>query len=100
MSWAVVLGLAAGAYAFKAAGLLAGARRTLPAWLAQVAALLPATLLAAVVVTQTFAGGESVAIDARVAGVAAGAVAVVLRAPFVVVLVVAAAVAAGIRLIT
>ena len=62
-----------------------------------IAALLPVSLLAALVAVQTFASGESLTIDARLAGVSAGAVALVLRAPFLLVVVVAGAVAAGIR---
>ncbi|MEI6375210.1 MAG: AzlD domain-containing protein, partial [Actinomycetes bacterium] len=46
---------------------------------------------------QTFASGQSLVLDARVAGVAAGAVALILRAPFLVVVIVAGVVAAGLR---
>ena len=49
------------------------------------------TLLAALVVTSTFAEGESLTIDARVVGLMVAAVALQRRAPFVVVVVLAAA---------
>lgn len=56
-------------------------------------------VLAALVVTQTVAGHRSIVFDARLAGLAAGAVAVALRAPLLVVVVVAAATAALVRLV-
>jgi branched-subunit amino acid transport protein len=98
VSWTAILVLAAGAYAFKVVGLLFLGPRTrgLPQIL-RLIALLPPALLAALVAVQTFGGDRALVLDARAAGVAAGAVAVWLRAPFVVVIVVAAAVTAGIR---
>ena len=60
--------------------------------------LLPVSLLAGLVAVQTFgAPGGRLVLDARVAGLAAAAVALLLRAPFLVVILVAAAVAAGLR---
>ena len=63
----------------------------------RVAALLPVVLLAALVGVQTFSTGSQVQVDARLAGVAAAVVALLLRAPFLVVVGVAAVVAAGLR---
>ncbi len=57
--------------------------------------LLPAALLAALVVQAVTTSGRLVA-DARLVGLAAAALALLLRAPFIVVVVVAAA-AAGVR---
>jgi hypothetical protein len=48
-------------------------------------------------VLQTLDSPDGPVVDARLAGVAAAAVALVLRAPFLVVLVVAAATTAGVR---
>ena len=59
--------------------------------------LLAPTLLAALIVTNTFATGTALVIDARVAGMAAAVVAIVLRAPILVVIVVAAVAAAVTR---
>jgi hypothetical protein len=59
--------------------------------------LLAPCLLAALVVGQTVGDGRAVVIDARVAGVAAASVALLLRAPLLVVLVAAAGVAAAAR---
>ena len=63
----------------------------------RIAALLPVALLAALVAVQTFGSGQTLVVDARLAGVAAAAIALVLRAPFLVVVVVAGVVAAGLR---
>ena len=64
----------------------------------RVAALLPIALLAALTAIQTLSTGARLVVDARLAGVAAGAVALLLRAPFIVVVAVAAATAALLRL--
>lgn len=97
MTWGALLVLAAGTYACKAAGPLLLGDRPLPPAAAVVLALLPAALLAALVATQTVADGRAVALDARLAGVAAAGIAVWLRAPFVVVVAVGTAVAAALR---
>ena len=61
------------------------------------ALLLPVALLSALVVVQAFADGRSLTLDARSAGLATGAVALLLRAPFLVVVLVAAATAGLLR---
>ncbi len=58
---------------------------------------LPIALLSALVAVQTFASGQDLVLDARFAGLAAAGVALMLRAPFLVVVLVAAATAAGLR---
>ena len=96
--WTAVLLACVLAYATKLAGHLVPA-----AWLtgrvtARALALLPVALLSALVGVQTVsAPGPALILDARVAGVAGALVALLLRAPFLVVLVVAAAVAAVAR---
>jgi len=55
-------------------------------------------VLAALVVTQAVAGHREIVLDARLAGLAVGAVAIALRAPLLVVIVVAATTAAVVRL--
>jgi hypothetical protein len=89
--WTVVAAVGAATIAIKALGPVALAGRTLPARLAGVLALLAPAVLAALVVTQ--AAGDA----KRVLGLAAAAVAVLLRAPLIVVLIVAAVVSAGAR---
>jgi branched-subunit amino acid transport protein len=54
-------------------------------------------LLAALVVTQTFAAGQQLALDARFPAVVVAGAFLWLRAPFIVVVIAAAAVAAGLR---
>ena len=89
MSWSALLLLAAGAYAFKLIGLLVGDR--LSERFSVVAGLLPAALFAAIVVLMTFTEGSRLVFDARLVGVAAGAVALWRRAPFVLVVLIATA---------
>ncbi len=97
MTWAAVLGTAAGCYLLKLAGLALPARALGHPRVRRVADLLPVALLAALVGVQTLSSAHRLVLDARLAGLAAGVVALLLRAPFVLVVVVAAAVAAGVR---
>jgi branched-subunit amino acid transport protein len=97
VSWAALLILAAGGYALKAAGpLLLGDREPSPR-VAQLLALLAVPLLAALIVVQTLSDGDGVTIDARVPALAVAGVCVWRRAPFLVTVLAAAAVAAGLR---
>jgi hypothetical protein len=93
----VVLVLAAGAYGFKAAGLVVLGGRVLPDRLVRCVALLPAALLAALIVVGTFGADHALVLDARAAGVGVAALAAWKRAPFPVVIVLAAVVTAGLR---
>jgi branched-subunit amino acid transport protein len=95
--WAAVLVAAAGCYAFKLAGLSIPERVLAAPTVQRIAAWLPVALLAALVGVQTFSTGREVLVDARLAGVAAAVVALLLRAPFLVVVGVAAVVAGGLR---
>jgi uncharacterized membrane protein len=95
--WLTILLACALAYLAKLAG------HTVPSsWLdhpvaARISALLPVSLLAALVAVQTVTTSGRLVLDARAAGLAAAAVALLLRAPFLVVVVVGAAVAAALR---
>jgi uncharacterized membrane protein len=102
VTWTSIVVLAAGAYALKAAGLLGPAwldrdGRLLPPRVEAVAALVPVALLSALIVVQTLSEGRSLVLDARLAGMAVAAGAVALRAPFVLVIVLAAGVTAALR---
>lgn len=97
MSWVAIVVLAVGTYALKAVGPVLVGGRPLPRRLGEVAALLPAALLAALVAVQTLGGNGGIHLDARIAGVAAAAVAVWLRAPFLAVIAVGAGTAALLR---
>ena len=97
MSWAALLLLAAGSYALKAAGpLLLGERDPTPRT-ERVLSLLAVPLLAALIVVQTLGPAEHVEIDARVPALGVAAVCVWRGAPFLVTVVAAAVVAAGLR---
>jgi len=92
-----VLATSVGCYLLKLAGLSVPARVLDSPRVRVVAALLPVALLAALAAVQTFASGRSLVVDARAAGLAFAVVALLLRAPFIVVVVGAAAVAALLR---
>jgi hypothetical protein len=95
--WGWVLLASAVCFGLKLAGHLLPQRLLDDDRVAGVAGAMTVGLLAALVVTQTVADGRSVVVDARLVAVAAAAVALLLRAPFVVVVLVGAAVAAGLR---
>lgn len=86
----VLLVLTFGVYGLKSAAPLALGGRPLPQGLSRIAELLPAAMLAALVITSGVADGRSLTLDARVVGVGVAAIALRFRAPFVVVVVVAA----------
>ncbi len=97
MTWPAILGLAMAAYGCKLAGLVFGDRLRGIGVVERVLVQLPVAVLAAVVVVLTVSNERSIAIDARAAGVVAGAVAAWQRVPFVGVVVVAAATTAVMR---
>ncbi len=97
--WTLVLGTVIGCYAFKLAGYLVPARVLDAPLIRRLVELLPVALLAALVVVETIADGRHVELDGpRLAGLAVGAVAVWRRLPFLVIVVLAAATAAVLRL--
>jgi branched-subunit amino acid transport protein len=97
--WLAVLVVGAATVAIKATGPVLLGRRTMPSWLAGPVAFVAPAVLAALVVTQAVGAHRAIVIDARLAGLGAGAVAVALRAPLLAVMVVAAATAALVRLV-
>jgi branched-subunit amino acid transport protein len=97
MTWTLVLALAAGAYACKVAGVLVIGSRRLPPALDRCLALVPAALISALIVKDTFSTGTELVLDARAAGVAVAAVAAWRRAPLIVVILLGAAVTALVR---
>ncbi|WP_372594557.1 AzlD domain-containing protein [Actinotalea sp.] len=97
MTWIAVLAAAALCFAIKLLG-----HQVPTDWLARpraarISGLLTVALLAALVVVQTATSQGRLVIDARLAALGVAAVALWLRAPFLVVVVLAALVAAGIR---
>ena len=97
MIWAAVLVGSLGCYLEKLLGYLLPRSVLERESFRRVAGLLPVAMLAALVAVQTFADGQELVIDARVAGLAAAVVALVLRAPFLAVVLVAAVTAAALR---
>ncbi|MGW1596846.1 AzlD domain-containing protein [Streptomyces sp. NPDC002343] len=97
--WIAIIGTAVGCYAVKLAGLLVPARAVERPYVRRLAALLPVALLAALTAQQTFADGHTLVLDARAAGLGAAAVALLLRAPFLLVVAAAVVVTAGLRAI-
>jgi branched-subunit amino acid transport protein len=98
--WIAIGVLTVVCFVIKATGPVALGGRDLPPAAERLIVLLPAALLSALVVVQTFASGRELVLDARVAGVAAAIVAIALRASVLVVLLVAALTAAGLRALT
>jgi hypothetical protein len=96
--WLTIAVLAVGTFGMKIAGpLILGERPPGERTLAMTGLVAPA-LLAAFVLYETFsANGDGIALDARAAGLGAAVVAILLRAPMIVVVLVAAAVTAGLR---
>lgn len=95
-----VLATGLSCYAIKFIGLALPKQVLEHPYAIRLGALLPVSLLAALVAVQTFADGESLTLDARAAGVAVAAVALILRAPFLLVVVLATATAALIRAVS
>jgi branched-subunit amino acid transport protein len=98
-AWITIGALALATAAIKAAGPVALGGRPLPPRVTAVVVLLAPAILAALVVTETFASGRSLAIDERAAGLIAAAAAIWLRASLPVVVIVAAVAAAAARAI-
>jgi branched-subunit amino acid transport protein len=98
-TWIVVLLVGAFTISFKAAGPVLLAGRRLPAPLTSAFELLAPSLLAALVVTQSVGGKNGIVLDGRLVGLGAAVVAITLRAPLIVVVVVAAVTTAVVRLV-
>jgi branched-subunit amino acid transport protein len=97
-AWIVVLAVGATTVGIKSLGPVLLGGRSLPSAVTRVVELLAPAVLAALVVTQALASGQSISLDARLVGMAAAGVALSRRAPILVVIVVAAAATALARL--
>jgi branched-subunit amino acid transport protein len=96
-AWLVVGIVGAGTIAMKAAGPVLLGGRSLPDRAMSVISLLAPAVLAALIVTQTIGGNHQYVFDARLAGLAAAAIALRFRAPLLVVVILAACVTALVR---
>lgn len=97
--WITIAGLVVTTVAIKAAGPVIVGGRELPVGAYAVISLLAPALLTALVLTDTFAREQDLTVDARAAGLACAGVAVALRAPLLLTVLVAAAGAAAVRAI-
>ena len=98
--WTVVAVVGGATILLKAAGPVLLGARSLPPTLDRVVMLLAPALLAALVVVQVAGGDRELVLDTRAVGLAAAAVALLLRAPILVVVAVAAVATALVRLAT
>jgi branched chain amino acid efflux pump len=99
-SWDVVLAVGAGTIALKAVGPVGVSGRRLPPRVSELLEVVAPAILAALVITETFASGRSLVLDARLAGAAAGLVAVLFRAPFWLIVIAGALATALVRLVS
>jgi branched-subunit amino acid transport protein len=98
--WVAVLAASIGCYLLKLAGLSVPAAWVEQPWVARFVDFVPAALLAALVAVQALASGQQLVVDGRLVGLAVAAVALALRAPFIVVLVLAGAAGALVHVLT
>jgi branched-subunit amino acid transport protein len=95
--WLVVAICGLATVLIKATGPVLLGGRELPERLLAAVGLLAPSVLAALVVTQVFADDQDLVVDSRLVGLAAGAAAVVVRAPLIVTVLVAASTTALVR---
>jgi len=97
MTWLAIVVLAAISFALKAVGPVILGDRALNPRAAELVALLPVPMLAALIAVGTFADGQSLQVDERLPAVAVAGVCILRRLPFLVVICAAAATAAVLR---
>jgi uncharacterized membrane protein len=97
VTWIAVVVGAAVVYGIKLVGHLVPEHWLAQPRVARAAALVTVALLSALVAVQAVAQGQELVADARLPALAVAAVALALRAPFVVVVILAAATAALLR---
>lgn len=95
--WITVLVASGGAFLEKLLGYLLPHSFLERESVRRMTGLLPVSLLSALVVVQTFSLDNSISVDARLLGIAVAVIALLLRAPFIVVVVLAAAVTGLVR---
>jgi branched-subunit amino acid transport protein len=98
--WIAIIATGLGCYALKLTGLLIPQRILDDRRIRRFTELVPVALLTALIAVQAVGHGQSLELNGpRLAGLAAAVIALLLRAPFLAVLVVAAAVTALLRLV-
>jgi branched-subunit amino acid transport protein len=97
VTWTLIILLTLGAYAFKVTGLVILGGRSLPPIFERCLALIPAAVVTALVMKDTFTQGQELVLDARALGIAVAVIAAWRKAPLIVVIVLGAAVTALVR---
>jgi len=100
VTWTALLALCGISYALKAVGPVLAGGRELGPQLRQVLDLIAVPLLAALILVQTIGDGQRLTLDPRAPALAVAAVLVWRRAPFLVVVLAAAATAALLRAVS
>jgi len=95
--WTAIAVMTVITVAIKGVGPVVLGGRDLPRWAERLVVLLPTALLTALVVTQAFADGARLVLDARSAGLAAAVIALALRQNMLVTLIAAAGTTALLR---
>lgn len=95
--WITVLAASGGAFLEKLLGYLLPHSFLERESIRRLTGLLPVSLLSALVVVQTFTVDTQISVDARLLGVSVAVIALLLRAPFIVVVVLAATVTGLVR---
>jgi len=98
--WVTVVAGSLGCYVLKLAGLSVPAAWVEQPWVARIVDFVPAALLAALVAVQAVSSGQDLVVDGRLVALAVAAIALALRAPFILVLVVAGATGALVHVLT
>jgi branched-subunit amino acid transport protein len=99
MTWAAILVTAVGCYLLKLTGLSVPAKVLERPLVQRIADLLPVALLSALIGVQVLGEGSRLVLDARLVGLAVAVAALLLRAPFIVVVFSAALAASLVRLL-
>lgn len=97
--WLWILIACALAYAWKLVGYLVPAKLLENPRMSRIAGTMTIGLLASLTVVNAVATGQSLVLDARIGALAAAAIALFFRAPFLVVVLAGAGTAAGLRLL-
>jgi len=95
--WQIIIGASIAVLALKLAGYLVPPSVLQKPTPARIADLLTVALLAALIAVQTLGNGQALTVDARVPAVIVAAGLFAIKTPFIVVVIVAALVAAGVR---
>ncbi|GLU45958.1 AzlD domain-containing protein [Nocardiopsis ansamitocini] len=96
--WIAVIATGIGCYLLKYAGLAAPRRLLDNPWVRRFAMTVPVALLAALIALQAVAEGDRLVLDVpRLCALATAVLALLLRAPFLLVILIAAGTAAGLR---